>query len=106
MVQLVKSGNLILGGGEIDIEVLPPSPKGWSIAARNLGFGLSLDSDLLNGSSSPCDTFGNPSLAQNSEDGIFEIANLEVWTLTPSNNEENAEKIEHSAFFLEANLQQ
>lgn len=39
-------------------------------------FALHLDEDLLNGSSGPCDTFGNDCLASSEE---FSVANVEVW---------------------------
>ncbi|KAJ6420963.1 hypothetical protein OIU84_028359 [Salix udensis] len=42
-------------------------------------FALCLDGDLLNGSSGPCQTFGNLCLAHNPE---FELKNVEVWGFT------------------------
>ena len=105
MVQLIRHDNILLGGGEIDIETLPPSPTGWTDAARNVGFGLVIDSDLLNGSSSPCDTFGNPSLIQHSQDGCFEITNLEIWTMTACEALEDAEKMELFSLFVQKNMQ-
>ncbi|CAN4091060.1 unnamed protein product [Withania somnifera] len=39
-------------------------------------FALSLDTDLLSGSSGPCDTFGNSFLAHDQE---FELKNVELW---------------------------
>lgn len=44
-------------------------------------FALRLDGDLLNGTSGPCDTFGNECLAHNEE---FEIKNVELWGFTHS----------------------
>ncbi|XP_074282303.1 uncharacterized protein LOC141606861 [Silene latifolia] len=44
-------------------------------------FALSLDEDLLRGSSGPCDTFGNACLAFDSE---FELKNVELWGFTHS----------------------
>lgn len=107
MIQSLRGERLVLGGGEIDEEVLPPSPGGWSKAIKNVGVGLSVDLDLLSGFSSPCETFGNPCLAQysSSSNGIFEMANLEVWTLTPCYSEHDAEKLELGELFLEANIQ-
>ncbi|KAJ8445018.1 hypothetical protein Cgig2_029212 [Carnegiea gigantea] len=43
-------------------------------------FALSLDGDLLNGSSGPCETFGNLCLAH---DSMFELKNVEVLSLIP-----------------------
>merc|ERR1712194_203426 len=58
------------------------------------GFGLAIDTDLLHVLSEPCETFDNPRLAQLSADGIFEVANIEVWTLTPCVTLEDAKKLE------------
>lgn len=66
------------------------------------GPGLVLQSDLLTGSSSPCVTFGSPSLSKTHNDGsLFEIINLELWTLTPCYNLVDAEKLELGKLFLE-----
>jgi len=63
-VQLCDRDRLVVGGGD--------------------GFGLALESDLLQGSSCPCTTFGSPSLSKIHSDGsTFEVRNVEVWTLTP-----------------------
>ncbi|XP_030506619.2 uncharacterized protein LOC115721694 [Cannabis sativa] len=42
-------------------------------------FALYLDGDLLNGTSGPCETFGNMCLAHNQE---FELKNVELWGFT------------------------
>ncbi|GAB4843069.1 hypothetical protein Ancab_013048 [Ancistrocladus abbreviatus] len=42
-------------------------------------FALSLDGDLLSGTSGPCDTFGNECLAHDPE---FELKNVELWGFT------------------------
>lgn len=44
-------------------------------------FALYLDGDLLNGTSGPCETFGNQCLAHKSE---FELKNVELWGFTHS----------------------
>ncbi|KAI8060761.1 TLD-domain-containing protein [Gongronella butleri] len=41
-------------------------------------FGICLDADMLNGTTAPCATYGNPRLSTNSH---FECIGLEVWTL-------------------------
>lgn len=44
--------------------------------------GISLSSDLMEGTSSPCVTFGSPSLSSAHSDGsIFQIVNVELWTV-------------------------
>ena len=63
------------------------------------GFGLALDSDFSRGASVPCATFDNPSLAQ-SNDGIFEVYNMEVWTLTRCTQVTDAEELESHKLFL------
>lgn len=42
-------------------------------------FALCMDGDLLNGTSGPCQTFGNLCLAHNPE---FELKNVELWGFT------------------------
>jgi len=65
------------------------------------GFGLAISADLLTGTSSPCVTFGSPSLCASHSDGsVFEIVNLELWTLTPCRTEAEAEKLELGKLFL------
>ena len=44
--------------------------------------------------SEPCETFDDPRLAQVFTDGMFEVANIEVWTLTPCVTLEDAKKLE------------
>jgi hypothetical protein len=77
-----------------------------AVKAHEWGFGLTLDSDLLTGTTSPCATFGNPSLSTVHSDGSrFEIINLEVWTLTPCATLEDALKLELGQLFLEAHTE-
>ena len=86
MIQVVKNDKIGLGGGN--------------------GFGLWIDDDLLHGSSMSCETFDNPCLSKIHDDnGLFEIANLEVWTLTSSLTLEDAEKMELMDFFVITNMQ-
>lgn len=62
-----------------------------TMSTAEWGFGLWLEHDLLRGSSSPCLTFQSPSLSRSHEDGsLFEIRNLEVWSLTPCISVEQA----------------
>ena len=71
------------------------------------GFGIVLESDLLSGSSSPCVTYANPSLCsldgEGNDGGMFEVANLEVWCLTPFMFVADAEKSEESLQFIKDN---
>mmetsp|Transcript_34323 Transcript_34323/g.38429 ORF Transcript_34323/g.38429 Transcript_34323/m.38429 type:complete len:936 (-) Transcript_34323:72-2879(-) len=92
--QLFDNDNIACGGGIVD---------------AGDGFGIILNSDLLSGSSSSCITYGNPSLVtldgeQLSHDGNqFEVANIEVWALTPYMFVADAEKSENSLKFLRDN---
>lgn len=70
--------------------------------AHEWGYGLALQADLQHGSSSPCLTFGSPSLSKVHSDGsLFEICNVEMWGLTPCSNLMDAEKVELGRLFLE-----
>jgi hypothetical protein len=73
----------------------PPKDHEW-------GFGLAIQSDMLQGSSSPCVTFGSPSLSTKHSDGSqFEIINVELWTMTPCTTVEDAEKLDLGKLFLQ-----
>ena len=53
---------------------------------------------------SPCLTFASPSLSSEHPRGeVFEIMNLELWTLTICSRLEDAEKLELGKLFLEKN---
>lgn len=57
--------------------------------------GLCIDQSLMIGFSRPCSTFMNPCLASDfSKDGSFEIANIEVWALTPCKTIGEAQQME------------
>ena len=65
------------------------------------GLGLALRSDLLQGSSSSCLTFGSPSLCKSKPNGgRFEVVNVELWAMTPCATEEDAERLELGKLFL------
>ncbi len=88
-----------VGGGEIDQRL----PFDQNVAAEmskeeSLGFAIALHGDLSRGTSSPSSTFCNKKLS--GDEGIFEVSNLEVWTLTPCTNLEDAEKMEMRKHFL------
>jgi TLD len=72
------------------------------IQEHEFGYGLELQHDLFHGTSSPCVTFGSPSLSKLHKDGsAFEIINVELWGLTPCISEVEAEKLELGKLFLE-----
>ena len=98
--QLCTHDRIAVGGGmpkdgEKKTSDPPINPHEW-------GFGLDIQGDLLVGSSSPCATFDSPSLSKVHADGsLFEIVNLELWTLTPCTTVQEAERLELGKLFLE-----
>ena len=106
-VQLCTHDRIAVGGGspstetkEQEDDMNPP------VKNHEWGFGLAIDNDLLTGTSSPCITFGSPSLSKVHSDGsAFEIVNMELWTLTPCCTTEEAEKMELGKLFLERESQ-
>lgn len=97
MVQFCDSERIAVGGGDIDSNGEAESSGVLS------GFGLSVDRNLLSGTTSPCATFGNPSLCGENDGGVFDVANLEIWTFTPCSSEKAAEKLELGKLFLAQN---
>jgi len=65
------------------------------------GFGLVVEKNLLRGTSNFSTTFNSPPL---SDGESFEIMNMEVWTLTPCMDVQEAEKMEYGRLFLESNI--
>jgi hypothetical protein len=89
--------DIILGGG-------PPDNQEENLStSNNWGFALTILSDLTRGTTGYSVTFDNPPLLTSHTKGnndVFEIANLEVWTLSPVDNVDQAEKIELSRQFI------
>lgn len=98
-IQFCTRNKIAVGGGSPDgIDEDAES----SFREHEYGFGINLERDLLHGTSSPCVTFGSPSLSDVHSDGSrFEIINLELWALTPCYSVEDAEKLEMGKLFLE-----
>lgn len=119
LVQLCTHDMLAVGGGAFhsfndgsqdslegdEPRDLPPQSNETTTNINKVdkgGFGLAIDADLLRGTSSPCATFSSPPLSREHADGSpFEIVNLEVWTMTPCMNVEDAEELEMRKLFLE-----
>jgi hypothetical protein len=114
LVQLCTHDMLAVGGGTFhsfnggrqnslsDGDSPPQSNETDGPKADKGGFGLAIDADLLRGTSSHCATFNSPPLSREHSDGSpFEIVNLEVWTMTPCMNVEDAEQFEMRKLFLE-----
>jgi len=104
-IQLCTHDRIAVGGGLPGEEEKktqnepPPSPLVEN--DHDWGLGLALTSDLLQGSSSPCLTFGSPSLCKSKPNGDrFEVMNVELWTITPCSSKEDAEKLDLGKLFL------
>jgi hypothetical protein len=98
-IQLCTQDRIAVGGGMPNGEKKTEDPL---VKSHEWGFGLAIQGDLLVGSSSPCVTFGSPSLSNVHSDGsLFEIVNLELWTLTPCVTKEEAENLEVGKLFLQ-----
>ena len=106
-VQLCTNDRIALGGGggggSGDLDITRNSQQetvqGLTVPT---GFGIAMNDDLLNGTSSPCATFQNPCLvnpASSSE--TFQVVNIECWGLTPCFSVDEAEKLEMTKFFVQ-----
>ena len=111
MVQYCTNNMLAVGGGDWNnphyqtnlstttttatTTSLVKSPYGKS---QPCGIGVLVDADLAGGESNSCATFANPRLSDETE---FQIAHLEVWTLTPCTTVQEAEKLELHKLFVE-----
>jgi hypothetical protein len=104
-VQLCTHNMIGIGGGELNLEKMDDATKSFYSRSQllELGFAFVLHDDLLKGVTSPCPTFCSPRLTTD-ESGIFDVLNLEVWTFTPCNDVESAEKLEIRKFERMSNL--
>ena len=97
MIQICTSTRLAVGGGtpnDRDNDSAKRQKRLAELRLQDWGFGLAFGTDLQEGTSSPCYTFDSPSLSQVHSDGsVFEVTNLEIWTLTPCTNIEDAERM-------------
>jgi hypothetical protein len=97
-VQYCSKDHLMLGQGELFL------PGTTMLGGKHYGHGLYLDASLQSGTTSNCETFGNPCLADVEQRGTkFDVSNLEVWTLTPHQTVHDAEQSELSTLFLDGN---
>jgi len=96
-VQLCTHDKIAIGGGTMSQE---KKDEHASVSEPAYGFGLAVDQDLHFGTSSHCATFGSPPLCKLSPSDPFEIINLELWTLTPCADLEDAERLELGMLFL------
>lgn len=95
LIQYCTAKTIAVGGGEWQYGSCPYADSGQ-------GMGLVIDGDLAGGETNSCATFANPKLARYaSSSSEFVISNLEVWSLTPCMNVEDATKTEMREFFVE-----
>mmetsp|Transcript_3770 Transcript_3770/g.6832 ORF Transcript_3770/g.6832 Transcript_3770/m.6832 type:complete len:524 (-) Transcript_3770:108-1679(-) len=85
---------LILGGGGAE----PKTSINNDDNNNNEGLALAIDATLSKGTSDKCLTFHSPALVKSTD--VFDIANIEVWTLTPVENVNQAEQLELSRQFV------
>eukprot|EP00533_Pseudo-nitzschia_delicatissima_P008198 CAMPEP_0116085658 /NCGR_PEP_ID=MMETSP0327-20121206/4440_1 /TAXON_ID=44447 /ORGANISM="Pseudo-nitzschia delicatissima, Strain B596" /LENGTH=672 /DNA_ID=CAMNT_0003576659 /DNA_START=131 /DNA_END=2149 /DNA_ORIENTATION=- len=94
LIQYCTAKTIAIGGGEWQHNACPYVGSGQ-------GIGLVIDGDLVGGETNSCATFANPELARYaSSSNEFVISNLEVWSMTPCSNVEDATKFEMRDFFL------
>jgi TLD len=96
----VQSCSLIHGLrlGQNELRHLSPKRR---LSGTHLGHALAIAPDLLTGSTSTSETFGNPCLTDEALRGeAFDIVNVEVWTLTPHGTIAEAERRELARLFL------
>jgi hypothetical protein len=97
LVQYCTSRTIAVGGGDWYKHECPfeDEPK---------GIGFMVDGDLAGGETNSCSTFANPRLGKKlSASNEFTIKNLEVWTLTPFENEKDAGQLEMQKLLFEEN---
>lgn len=86
-------GELSVGGGCFE--------DGTECPDKDFGAGITLTGDLSRGFSEKCLTFNSPPLTtRETNDGVFNINNIEVWTLTPVGAIDLAEKLELGRQFI------
>lgn len=97
MVQYCTSRTIAVGGGDwLDDE--------FPFEDEPRGIGFMLDGDLAGGETNSSATFSNPRLCKKTSlSNEFAIRNMEVWTLTPYDNAEDAAQLEMHKLFIEHN---
>ena len=90
--QLFEDDKIACGGGA----------KGGEGVAED-GFGIFLESDMLRGFSGSCQTYDNPPLCGGEDGCFFEVANIEIWSLTPFFFVSDAEKSERALQLINEN---
>lgn len=100
--QMCKKRRIMIGGlGKGTPSTSFTLRDGTVVEPKEWGFGLCIEDDFLNGTTTPCFGFGSPKLT---ESGTFEIVNMEVWTLTPFSTTKDAEQWELNKLFLQKHI--
>ena len=103
-VQLCTTDNIALGHGEVKDDIVGTSKDQDDelLVAEHYGFAIKLDKSMARGTTSSSETFGNPCLIQRESRGeAFEVANVELWSLTPHDTVEEADQAEMKSLFEE-----
>jgi len=97
LVQYCTTKTIAVGGGE-----WPSHSSSPYFGDSEPGIGFVVDGDLAGGETNSCATFANPKLARHASTSSseFAIRNLEVWSLTPCSNVEDATKMELREFLV------
>lgn len=105
-IQVCRHDGIAVGGDELPVDINDfESLHDAVVAAKNSGFAICLDADLLRGTTSHSSTFHNPSLCGlGDKTEVFEVAGLEVWSMTPCFDVKSAEKVEMTKFFVEGSI--
>jgi hypothetical protein len=76
--------------------------EGMATEGTHYGNAIRLDGALTGGSTSTSETFGNPCLIETDKRGQeFQVANIELWAMTPHSTVAAAERAEMKSLFLE-----
>jgi hypothetical protein len=68
---------------------------------KNFGFVIALEDDLLSGTTSRSPSYKNPCLCDPSSHGeVFQVLNVELWSLTPAFSEDAAERLEMTQYLV------
>jgi hypothetical protein len=103
-VQLCTADNIALGHGEVKDGIVGTSKDqdDQPLVSDHYGFAIKLDKSMARGTTSSSETFGNPCLIHRESRGeAFEVANVELWSLTPHDTVEEADQDEMKSLFEE-----
>jgi hypothetical protein len=111
-VQSCTTTGIALGYGEVLIEEermtevkqndIDVTKKSVANSTNHYEHAIKLDKSMTSGSTSSSETFGSPCLIERESRGkFFEVANVELWSLTPHDTVEEADQAEMKILFLE-----